>query len=472
MSRSTRSSRGFTLVELMISMAAGIMVALAVVALSREATNVFQDETRIAGAEMQLRSAMDRLRNDVQRASFMSTGNVYIDPAIYTGSSASATNNVQNIPAFYYTSAHMSLGSLAGVRLFAGGSSVGGGDGGSSQSVGAMSTLNGLSPDAIELGGYFTNVEELAVGGVSGHPAIEASSGGKGCGGQTVYLNVNSSPSIWRLVGLGYAKVDAAAPMNSSDYDTAINNAFQPVANTSFIVRLTNGSAGSIQNTLYAATCPDPGGTGVAAAWNNGVPVVYLSSKISIPTSFLGTSGENATINPVQIVRWEIQGAQISDPMSGEAGANGPKFDLTRQYLDATGTTAGSAETIAEYAVDLKFAFTEDKTTDTSGEYTGGSPPQVVYSFEDTTSNQAVAQDPTTAGADPQRIRAARIRIVTRAPTPDRSAALSAGTDYVYHYCVGTTNECDSGTNAPFFARARTLISEAALPNQARFWYK
>ena len=65
-----------------------------------------------------------------------------------------------------------------------------------------------------------------------------------------------------------------------------------------------------------------------------------------------------------------------------------------------------------------------------------------------------------------------RARIVTRAAQPDRSAPLSAGGGYLYRYCAsqldGSAN-CTQGSTS--WARTRTLMTEVALPNQARLWY-
>ena len=80
--RRRRYNSGFTLIELMVSLIAGLAVALAVVALSTEATATFHEEARTAAAEMALRTAAERLRSDLQRAAYMSTGNIQTDPYI------------------------------------------------------------------------------------------------------------------------------------------------------------------------------------------------------------------------------------------------------------------------------------------------------------------------------------------------------------------------------------------------------
>ena len=174
-------------------MLAGLIVAMSVVALSAQATNTFHEESRVAGAEMQIRAAMDRLRADIARASFMSTGNIYIDPGIYNANPGQVVN-VANVPVAYNgAGTGMTLSSLAGIRLWPGGS-VAGANGA------ALSTINNLSPDMIDIGGNMTGVEVLPIGGAAtGLPAIEK----VGCGGNgwRIHLNYNSSPALWRLVG-------------------------------------------------------------------------------------------------------------------------------------------------------------------------------------------------------------------------------------------------------------------------------
>ena len=148
-----------------------------------------------------------------------------------------------------------------------------------------------------------------------------------------------------------------------------------------------------------------------------------------------------------------------------------------------TGPPAGNPEIVAEYAVDLKFAFTLDNTTDVTGDYVlPPSEPQVVYSFEDAT-NASVASNVMTqatvplaaTGPQPQRIRSVRIRLATRAAMVDRDQPLPvAGSQayLVYRYCTVNSSATCAAAGNPIFARTRTLITEASLPNQASMWYR
>ncbi|MGO8992341.1 MAG: PilW family protein [Polyangiaceae bacterium] len=474
-------ARGFTLVEVMVAMVAGLIVALAVVGLSREATNTFHEETRVASAEMQLRTAIDRLRADLERAAFSSTGNIFIDPQVLTtpGTSTSVNNiaiigntTLANCP--YNKGTDMNLCTLAGIRLFEGGSPI--------TAATFLSTVNNLSPDAIDIGGNMTGVEILTIGAGSGsgHAAIVA--GASACQGQRIYLDVLSTPALWRLVGMSPTGGDAT-------YGQQLVSAFQPVAAASFIVRVEDNTT---HKTQFAATCP-----AAAAVWPpvaGGVPQPYVDLDANANITLSGIN-PNATINPVQIVRWQIGTSLVNPP--GDGGVSDPnKYDLTRQFIDANGNPAGNPEVIAEYAVDLKFAFTIDTSTNTTGNYNGlANSPLVVNAFEEasnTYKNATIAASVATSapGAsmstnpDPQRIRSVRMRIVTRSAMQDRNEQLTVPepaspgwNDYLYRYClVNSVAACNPAVTVPPtlvpLARTRTLISEIALPNQARLWFE
>src|SRR5205823_2689367 len=64
-----RSDQGFTLVELMVSLVAGLIVTIAVVGLARAATTTFFEAARIASVESTVRNASERLRQDLARSS-------------------------------------------------------------------------------------------------------------------------------------------------------------------------------------------------------------------------------------------------------------------------------------------------------------------------------------------------------------------------------------------------------------------
>jgi hypothetical protein len=186
-------------------------------------------------------------------------------------------------------------------------------------------------------------------------------------------------------------------------------------------------------------------------------------------------------VNPVQVVQWEITSPSGTpadpEPAQDQAILAGTplapttpdptKFDLMRSYVDAvTGNIiADTSEIVAEYAVDLDFAFSVNTSVINT------SPNVVSYGFEDPNDNDQWANDVNVAGINatvgPQRIRAVRARVVTRTSQPDRSVKIAVGNygsqEFMYRYQIDA--------NATVFARARTIVTQVALPNQAGSFY-
>jgi prepilin-type N-terminal cleavage/methylation domain-containing protein len=66
---------GFTLIELMAALVAGLVAISAIYAVSSGSARHFQEQQRIAQTQMSLRMAMAQLRADIQRAGLYGTGN-------------------------------------------------------------------------------------------------------------------------------------------------------------------------------------------------------------------------------------------------------------------------------------------------------------------------------------------------------------------------------------------------------------
>jgi hypothetical protein len=249
----------------------------------------------------------------------------------------------------------------------------------------------------------------------------------------------------------------------------------------------------------FLPTCQSPGvGKQVAGLYPTGAPpaapYVYVQGTplTTQATGGLGGVGGNGAgrvfVNPVQIVRWEIVGpASTADkePAQDLAGLGGlpaspstadpNKYDLIRSYLDNTGTwIAASAEVVAEYAVDLDFAFSVE-----TGDTTGTASTITTYDFGDA-NNQSVA-DAIAAGKvgpatpDPQRIRSVRARLVTRTAAADRTLNIATGAPFLYRYCLNASG-CPATSAAaalvpPQWARTRTVVTEVSLPNQMQAFY-
>jgi prepilin-type N-terminal cleavage/methylation domain-containing protein len=438
-SLSRRRARGFTLVELMVAMTAGLIVSLAVVALSTQATTTFHEEGRTATAEMSLRTAIERIRGDLNRAAYMSTPNIQKDPLI-----AHAPDQ-PNIP----TTSPAGIKLLSSIRLIHP----------SPAKNLPLSVANGLTPDTLEVSGNFTTTDSYVV------RVLDA---GGGCGGQRLTLAIDS-PAMWRVL---------ATPNPDATFEAM----FQPVAGGAFIVRVEDDT-GHYQ---FVQTCTGKAagitGSGLAAsAYVDVATTTPILSAADTKTQggAVGLGVGRLSVNPVQTVRWEVRPIDTSQTRDNPYrelyltattdGGSSAKYELFRTYVDAAGTLVDQTELVAEYAVDFKVAFSADLvdlTTDPNRVLT-------VYGMSDTALNEALADDVTVVRPHgPERIRSVRFRLSTRSSIADRETALVAPAanlqqgDYPLRYCI-----LEAGCTSNGYARVRTTTTEVTLMNQARVFY-
>jgi prepilin-type N-terminal cleavage/methylation domain-containing protein len=459
-----RAQRGFTLTELSVALVAGLVIAVAVVGLSREANNTFHEEMRTAAAESSLRTALDRLRADLQRASFMSTANITRDPQI-------AAQPGQPHVSVAVASSWAKLASLAGIQINVGGSAT-------ATPLSAAQSPK-LNPDSIDIAGNMTSTDQFMVLQIDTSPT--------GCG-QRLWLQTDS-PAMWRILATQYNTDGGTA----GSADQALANAFQPVAGQKSIIRLQD-QKGMYQ---YLVTCDQASGGA-----SQGVPQPYIDIDKTTPiitskdtAGFGGADGlcNGCMVNPVQIVRWELKpsGVAALNP-SGDPN----KYDLVRSFVKLSdGTTLPtSSEVISEYAVDLKFALTVDSSTTTDG-LVGA---LTTLALDDDTNNKQWSADVSTlpqygfafanGSTAPQRIRAVRVRLATRASIIDRSTNVPVPTPnpapaitqrFMFRYCAGQITTGEGGAQSlpdctqpgQIWARARTVVTEVWLTNQGGFFY-
>ena len=438
-----RGQDGFTLIEITVALMAGLIVALGIVGLSKETTRTFHEEMRSSAAEANLRTAVDRLRADLARAGYMSTSNIATDPMV--GKSPGTLNPINPGMA--------GLRRLASIHLLQGGSVIKNGI--------ALSVVNGVNPDAIEIGGNMTSTDQFLV------ETLQQAGGA--CGGQRLLLNA-TTPSMYRVIGAGVPAQE-------------LNNIFQPApVAMQAIVRIVDSTA----HTQYVATCPGATPAGVVA----GKPYVdidpttpILSAQQTQTAGSISGYATGSTVNPVQIVRWEIIPASaeptqyVSSPLATQPlkpTLQDPlKYDLIRSYVDAFSgnPVPETRELVAEYAVDLAFAFSVETGL------TNLAPRIVSIPFDDprnATWAQDVSTQPIPAVQSPQRIRSVSVRLVTRTAQADRllNVAVPSSTGpFMYRYCLLAACDPVNAAGVLQYARARTVTTEVSLHNQSRNFY-
>jgi len=442
-----RPSRGFTLVEILVSLAAGGLVLVALLMLSKNATAAFNEEVRLGALQAAVRSATQRIQGDLALAAYLSTPNIQSDPRIVRTRAATSNANV---------------GSLAGVRRL---SSVrviaSGSDTGAPRNV-----QNGFRNDVLEVSGNLTGSDPFVV--------LDVLIGGGDSGCDRVILSMDA-PAIWRLRDSTLADPIAALV-------TRVQGIFVPVTTgtTQHLVRFVDPTG----RAQFLATCgvanpvkriggvPEAIAIDVTAGVGNSILTVAATGGVG---GWPGRAVGGCTINPVQIARYEIGTAAALAPaltaLETSTDPN-PKYDLYRSYIDAAGAVVPGPELVAEYMVGMRFGLTVD--TATAGAQGSASTLQRVDPTDTATLGTwaplvdgTFARPADTAGSvGPHRIRSVAVEVSARVPLPDRDRPEPAGAA-LRRYCI--PGSCVPGVQS--YARTRTTNLDVALPNQRGVFY-
>jgi prepilin-type N-terminal cleavage/methylation domain-containing protein len=445
-----RGQRGFTLIELMVSMVAGMIVAAGAFSFARASTRAFQQETRIANAMSSTMFGFRRLVSDIERASFLSTPNIQRE--FLRGNSVCLKPD-NTFP--------LGIQRLAGVQIERGGTYA------TSGQQSPQDAANGLSPDRIILGGSLLSTEQFPIRGV------------EVAGGQTILHLIPTSGPVTRLF---QGELDATKRMIMLQGNLPLQpGLFAPGR----IVRIVDKEG--FQH------------FGVVASVNlsaDGAPTISLSNVPGIYTRENGTAtptnpvckgldlGTGAYVNVVNRVQYEVRDlrdlATYNELYAAAATSTGvavplpaddaKRFELVRSELDAQNNViAGSEELIAEFAVDLKFGMTVATPTNPG---TAPSPALSEFDVGDPNVYGTYTQPVTTtpAAVGPERIKAIRVRLGVRSREADRAQNVpatfltplpSGQSRGIYRYKTLSGN----------YARVRMLQADVTLANQAGvFW--
>jgi prepilin-type N-terminal cleavage/methylation domain-containing protein len=403
-------ARGFTLIELMVAMLAGIFVAMAAFLLARNASTFFQNEARVTTAQFANLLGMGRLKSDIRRAGFLASPNVVDDPLL-CGDPSGWPKGMKE---------------FAALRIDAAGSKI------LHPGDHALSSANGLSPDAMIIGGTFATTEYFT---------IQSLVPGGG-GGFTVTLQ--NDGAMHRTVLAAQDKLQALqAIFVAGRFLRVVDNEGR------YSFGIINGV--SLQGGLAR----------IALATKPAIPVNSTSAHCGCDDMCVG-----GMVNPVSRVRYDLRRIDPAKfpryaPLFNKALTAGSyhkgekvaaRTELVRVELDAGGTELpDTLEIVAEYAVDLKFGIT---TATVPG------PPNQAPKIErypvGSAKGYAVVKS-LQSGGSPERVRSVQVRFSTRSEARDRDVGIPKATDGgVFRYGLGKNLG---------FARVRTLTADVHLSN-------
>lgn len=418
-SKSRPGEQGFTLVEVLVAVTAGLMVSAAAFILARNATQFFQNEARISSAQLSAMLGIERLLSDLDRAAYLSTPNVL---------------NQNQIPKTCIGPGTPSKGleNLAALGIEEGGSITG-------SNPLPQSVANGMNPDRITIGGSFDNNDVFPVNLIQ----MGAS------GGYTIFLS-KLSHSMTRAQAAGQK----------------ISNIFK----SGRFIRLVDPQ-GIFE--YYA----EISGTDEQQL------AIYTSASPYMPqASDSGCGLGNAfhigfVANPVTRIRYDIRSLKnnntykpVVDSINPGVTGDDQRSELIRVELQSNGNEdPNTLELISEYAVDLKFglsAFTGNSpaptalTTGNCQSALGGT--QYACPIPMSADVYSQLSGAITNGASPELLRSVQVRLVTRSRAPDRETDLGTGPDgRKYRFRIDLP-----GFPAPKFTRLRTVYAEKYLRNQ------
>lgn len=399
--------RGFTLLELLVAVVAGLVVVLGAFLLSRASTRLFADENRVGTAQLNLRLGLDRLRSDLARAGYMTTPNVKVDPDVCPDP------NTLGFPARLQSVYYVNGGSKAATPL---------------------SDPNKLNPDAIVLTGNYVGTDSYLASNVETGAA----------GGYDVWLQRNFG-AMQRLLTSG----------SVGTVQNVLDDAFP------------SGRMLRVQNPMGSSQFMVIDSVAMASTSGGSAPKIHLllTPALKVTTASnpdkrcgIDAIGIGAAVNTVSFIRYDLRNLVATAPWAYPNGDT-TKYDLIRTELNPDGTEITTSpkpqSIVAEYVVDMKFAFTIDEGTLFTGGYR--EPKLVSYPFDDPTAITETG-DILVAGAStrPQRIRSIRYQITTRAQDADRSVGVGPLGPGLLRYYLAPNS----------FARARTDAGEITLVNQ------
>jgi hypothetical protein len=445
-----RLTRAFTLIEVLMALSAGVLVSLATLLLSKNATLLFQHESRVSAAQLAVTLGLNRITADLQRASFLSSMNPRLDPRVCKDPSWG-----------------MGMNGLAGIVLTPGDPNF----------PTLQSAANGLAPEQVTISGsldaddYFEvqNVQSGAGGpllvfrsGTTEPATLRALATAPGAtSAQALQCNFFMPPAPCLPPGGRLAHI--YDPIRDFHYYSLIQGVTSDASNT-VSVQLVNTIQIPLKANSYCGvgSYDTPGVRWLMSVVSN---VKYAVRNIAANPAYAGLVSKSLNTP---------QGANVD--MSAITGDDA-RTELIRVELDpVTGAeVANTLEVISEYAVDLRFGITAQASI-TQGN---------LFAPTMTTTSIVPAPGPNSPvyTTPPQAIRSVQVRLATRSRTPDRvmpmpyPALVAPFADgRLLHFwlplpgCPGAGQIPQPDQQTQCYTRVRTGYANVTLPNQGGFW--
>lgn len=369
---------GFTLVELMVSMTGGLFLTITLFLLARNASALYEHESRAANATIASVTGFERLSNDVARAGHMSTPNIAMDPRVCNRPSDPWPDGVQRLRAVALNTNAIAT---------------------NSELVAA-----GITPHSITISGALDATEELYTN------SIEPTANG-----YAISINLQT-PSALRLglrPELGIANQQALQAVFTTD-NGAVGR----------IVRMRKDGSeqyGVVSTVVASATMAT-----VNLAANPGL-VFRAAGSVQCGIDGLGSGFSLSVINLVRysITRMNTVAAYASLFAASNTPYDAARAELQRVELNANGDEVDSTrELISEYAVNLRFL----PWATTSATNPALAPGSLPGSFTD-------------IAGSPERLRGMGVRLSVRSRAPDLLGPIDGNDCADALYCLKSGGE-------------------------------
>ncbi|MFO0694415.1 MAG: prepilin-type N-terminal cleavage/methylation domain-containing protein [Polyangiales bacterium] len=411
--KSARRREGFTLIELMVALVAGIIAVGSVYALSAGSSRHFQDQQRIATTQTSVRMAMEQVRADIERAGFYAPADSNAEPSCMR-------------PAFRIRAVEMTDSSDPT---------------NTDETVIDPSRLNGSESDRLVLVGNFSTSGAYLVSNVLG------------AGGS---LSLQSSWQAFRRDFGVPGTTSGPWAYSASQFEAAFN----PPNNSGGIQRVLRLTTMQGQNFYPHIT---------SAVGNMGTPgnpaVINLSPSLPIGGTCMVGLGDGATVAPLTRVEYRVMSPAAagltalvgSTPTATLQAIEGSPAVLVRRELTFDNSTpiAGTTRVVLEYVADFDVSFVIDTNARTT------TAPNLV---------RVSGRNAQSAAANtPWAIRSVIVSVSGRTPVGDPKFPVTGGagtTDMNGVHVPPTRFAPGTGASAVSLgSRVRTMSTEIRLPN-------